>query len=85
MIDPASDFVQKFNEVGGRTVMLTSRIHQATRSVAIIAIGISLCWMPAPAFSQASQSETITMIVPYPAGGPTDLAARLVAPGCLVA
>jgi tripartite-type tricarboxylate transporter receptor subunit TctC len=60
--------------------MRTSQIHQTMPSLAIIAIGIPLCWMPAPAFSQASQSQAITMVVPYPAGGPTDLAARLVAP-----
>ena len=39
-------------------------------------IGVLAAW---PAKSQEYPSHVITMIVPFPAGGPTDLVGRLVA------
>src|SRR4051794_18838368 len=45
-----------------------------------IAGGAGLLWLAAsPAHAQAHPSRTIKMIVPYPAGGTTDLLGRLVA------
>src|SRR5947208_5344223 len=52
-----------------------------TRRQAIAGTGGALAWLAAPpAMAQAAYpSRTIKMIVPYPAGGTTDLLGRLVA------
>jgi tripartite-type tricarboxylate transporter receptor subunit TctC len=60
--------------------MRANRIYRTRLSIAAIAISIGWCSMPAPAWSQTSSSQTITIVVPYPAGGTTDAAARLIAP-----
>ncbi|CAN0314092.1 unnamed protein product, partial [Phaeothamnion confervicola] len=45
----------------------------------LIAVGVIALTMPAPALSQYYKGKTITMIVNYPAGGPTDIEGRIVA------
>ncbi len=50
------------------------------RIIPIILIGTLLALAP-PAAAQDYPTRTITMIVPYPAGGPSDVVARIVADG----
>ena len=50
-----------------------------TRRAAIAGCGGALAWLASPARAQAVYpNRTIKMIVPYPAGGTTDLLGRLV-------
>jgi tripartite-type tricarboxylate transporter receptor subunit TctC len=49
-------------------------------SSALALIGIVLA-LAAPAVAQDYPTRTITMVVPYPAGGPSDVVARIVADG----
>ena len=46
----------------------------------IIAIALTALFNVAPAQAQAYPSRPVTIVVPYPAGGPTDLVARQLAP-----
>jgi tripartite-type tricarboxylate transporter receptor subunit TctC len=48
-----------------------------TRRAALL--GIAASGLPLPAFAQAFPSRTITIVVPYPPGGPIDALARLIA------
>lgn len=41
--------------------------------------GLAATGLPLPAFAQAFPSRTITIVVPYPPGGPIDALARLIA------
>jgi tripartite-type tricarboxylate transporter receptor subunit TctC len=52
-----------------------------TRRAALGAVfaGLAVSGLPRPAFAQAFPSRTITIIVPYPPGGPIDTLARLIA------
>lgn len=52
-----------------------------TRRAALGAVfaGLAVSGLPLPAFAQAFPSRTITIIVPYPPGGPIDSLARLIA------
>jgi tripartite-type tricarboxylate transporter receptor subunit TctC len=50
-------------------------------SVAFALIVVSLAGAAAPAAAQDYPTRTVTMIVPYPAGGPSDVVARIVADG----
>ncbi len=49
------------------------------KRVAAFALAITLFAVAAPALAQTYPSRTVTIIVPYPAGGPTDQTARQVA------
>lgn len=49
------------------------------RLAALAAVALALIAVAAPAAAQQYPSRTVTMIVPYPAGGPTDETARVVA------
>jgi tripartite-type tricarboxylate transporter receptor subunit TctC len=49
------------------------------RNVILIAAALLAC--AAPAAAQDYPTRTITMIVPYPAGGPSDVVARIIADG----
>jgi len=46
----------------------------------IIAIALTALFNVAPAQAQSFPSRPVTIVVPYPAGGPTDLVARQLAP-----
>ena len=46
----------------------------------LAAIGLSLLTWAAPGLAQSYPSRVVTIIVPYPAGGPTDQLARVLAP-----
>src|SRR6266852_9255541 len=48
--------------------------------VAVIAALVSVLASMAPSLSQQYPSRIVTIIVPYPAGGPTDQLARVLAP-----
>ena len=51
-----------------------------TRRAAITGCGGALAWLASPALAQAAYpNRTIKMIVPYPAGGTTDMLGRMVA------
>ena len=53
-------------------------IAKHVRLSAIAAIGLSLS-SAVPTFGQSYPDRTIKIVVPYPAGGPTDVMARLIA------
>ncbi len=44
-----------------------------------LSAGLAAAVLPLPAFAQAFPSRTITIVVPYPPGGPIDSLARLIA------
>ena len=44
-------------------------------------VGVGLAMAALPAMADDYPTRTITMIVPYPAGGPSDVVARIVADG----
>ncbi|MCC2673154.1 MAG: extra-cytoplasmic solute receptor [Ramlibacter sp.] len=48
-------------------------------ALAAIALAAAACGMAGPAVAQAWPAKPITMIVPFPPGGPTDLVARVLA------
>jgi tripartite-type tricarboxylate transporter receptor subunit TctC len=50
-----------------------------TRCIALAVVALSLLSAAAPASAQPYPSRPVTVIVPYPAGGPTDETARMVA------
>ena len=50
------------------------------RIVSVVASIISLIVWAAPGLAQQYPQRTVTVIVPYPAGGPTDQLARMLAP-----
>lgn len=41
--------------------------------------GLTACWIPLPVRAQSFPTRTITIVVPYPPGGPIDMLARLIA------
>jgi putative tricarboxylic transport membrane protein len=47
----------------------------------LILIALAMMALVAPASAQDYPTRTITMVVPYPAGGPSDVVARIVADG----
>ena len=49
------------------------------RSILIVGLAALVAVIPGPALSQFYKGKTITMIVNYPAGGPTDIEGRIVA------
>ena len=53
------------------------------RRIAAIALAVlGLFVLAAPLSAQEYPNRTVTIIVPYPAGGPTDQLARVVANAC---
>src|SRR5215510_9348486 len=50
------------------------------RVVSIVAVIVSLIVWGAPSMAQQYPQRPVTLIVPYPAGGPTDQLARMLAP-----
>jgi putative tricarboxylic transport membrane protein len=52
----------------------------SVRVVSVVAFIISLIVWAAPGVAQQYPQRTVTVIVPYPAGGPTDQLARMLAP-----
>src|SRR5215813_10593620 len=64
---------------GGRPIPWTARI---CRRHALAAAVIAIAWSLAGELAQAAYPERlITLIVPFPAGGPTDIIARIVSVG----
>lgn len=54
--------------------MTRKRIHGLLAVLAVAALGV-------PAMAQDYPTRTVTMVVPYPAGGPSDVVARIMAEG----
>jgi tripartite-type tricarboxylate transporter receptor subunit TctC len=52
----------------------------SVRVVSFVATIVSLIVWAAPGFAQQYPQRPVTLIVPYPAGGPTDQLARVLAP-----
>ena len=74
---PVSNFIraETARKCGkGRWIMVAMHV----RLSAIAAIGLSLS-SAAPTYGQSYPDRTIKIVVPYPAGGPTDVMARLIA------
>ena len=70
----------------GRTNMMRliaafyGRRSMQRRSVLALLAALAVAQLPGPAFAQAAYpNRPITMIVPFAAGGPTDLTARIIA------
>jgi tripartite-type tricarboxylate transporter receptor subunit TctC len=49
-------------------------------SLALLATAVAACWLPAAANAQAWPNRPITIVVPFPAGGGTDMAIRSIQP-----
>lgn len=52
---------------------------QKTITIAALAAVASLGWLPAQSLAQAYPAKTVTVIVPYPPGGATDIIGRVLA------
>jgi tripartite-type tricarboxylate transporter receptor subunit TctC len=63
----------------GRAIIVTDREFVMRRVSAVAAIVLCLFVLAAQAMAQQYPSRTVTIIVPYPAGGPTDQVARVLA------
>jgi tripartite-type tricarboxylate transporter receptor subunit TctC len=59
--------------------LLAKRVLVQSASVVIIGTVLAACWVTPPARAQEYPSKAVSLIVPYPPGGRTDLAGRAVA------
>lgn len=57
-----------------------SHLQPRRRSLALLVTAAAVCWVPSIAAAQAWPSRAITVVVPFPAGGGTDVAMRSIQP-----
>jgi putative tricarboxylic transport membrane protein len=70
-------------EIASSTLGLLAMTHERGGFVVrkLIVVALTVVALALPAAAQEFPARTITMVVPYPAGGPSDVVARIVADG----